>query len=178
MRYLLLCEGQNEEVLLNLLLNADLLIFTRDNLIGRRPYPIRQLSNSTIKSELKHYGQETIVYRIGDKQNDVLKIPKDLKNIVFRDKIYKYCTKPELEMLLILNEGLEKQYEKVKSSESPKSFAKKNIKFNGKKYDQSSDFFKEYYGGKNIKNLVDDIKKYKNYKKHDRGELYLADLLK
>ncbi len=48
MRYLLLCEGQNEEVLLNILLDADLLIFTRDNLIGRRPYPIRQLSNITI----------------------------------------------------------------------------------------------------------------------------------
>ncbi len=61
-------------------------------------------------------------------------------------------------MLLILNEGLEKQYEKVKSLESPKSFAKKNIKFNGKKYDQSSEFLKEYYGGKNSQKLVDNIK--------------------
>lgn len=55
-------------------------------------------------------------------------------------------------MLLILNEGLEKQYEKVKSLESPKSFAKKNIRFNGKKY--------------------------KNYKKHERRKLYSANLLK
>lgn len=56
MRILLMCEGQNEEVLLNCLLNADALKLTRDDLIGRRPYPIRQLSHPTIKTELKHYG--------------------------------------------------------------------------------------------------------------------------
>jgi hypothetical protein len=46
-----MCEGQNEEILLNILLNAEALKFTRDDLIGRRPYPIRQLSNPTIKTE-------------------------------------------------------------------------------------------------------------------------------
>ena len=82
MRILLMCEGQNEEVLLNYLLDADALCFTRDDLIGRRPYPIRQLSNPTIKSELKHYGLPVKVYRVGDKQNDKFPIPKDLKGIV------------------------------------------------------------------------------------------------
>lgn len=178
MRYLLLCEGQNEEALLDILLDNDLLIISRDDLIGRRPYPIRQLSNSVIKTELKHYGQPTIVYRIGDKQNDELIIPRELKSIILKKQIYKYCTKPELEMLLIINEGLEKNYEKVKGQESPKSFVKKNIKFNGKRYDQSCEFLKTYYGGKNVNNLVTSIKKYKKYKKHEKDELYLADLLK
>ena len=178
MRILLMCEGQNEEVLLNLLLDAGALCFTRDDLIGRRPYPIRQLSNPTIKSELQHYGLPVKLYRIGDKQSDKLSIPKDLKGIVSSKEIYKYCTKPELEILLILNEGLEKEYEKVKSSHSPKIFAKKNIRYNGKKYDQSSEFLTEYFGGSNIKNLVKSIKKYKIYKRHDKNELYLADILK
>lgn len=179
MRILLMCEGQNEEVLLNLLLDANALCFTRDDLIGRRPYHIRQLSNPTIKSELKHYGFPVKVYRVGDKQNDKLSIPKTLKNIVPKNEIYKYCTKPELEMLIILNEGLEKVYEKVKNSQSPKIFAKKNIKYNGKKYDQSSEFLKIYYGGDNVKNLINNIKKYKTYKRqHDKDELYLADILK
>ena len=120
-----MCEGQNEEVLLNHLLDADALCFTRDDLIGRRPYPVRQLSNPTIKSELKHYGLPVKVYRVGDKQNDKLLIPKDLKGIVSSKEIYKYCTKPELEMLLIINEESEKEYEKVKSFQSPKTFAKK-----------------------------------------------------
>lgn len=102
-----------------------------------------------------------------------------MKGIVSSKEIYKYCTKPELEMLLILNEGLEKEYEKVKSSQSPKTFAKKNIRYNGKKYDQSSEFLEAYYGGPNVKNLIDNIKKYKTYKRqHDRDELYLADILK
>ena len=179
MRILLMCEGQNEEVILNILLDANAFCFSRDDLIGRRPYPIRQLNNPTIKSELKHYGLPVKVYRIGDKQNEKISIPKDLKAIVTQKEIYKYCTKPELEMLLILNEGLEKEYEKVKSSQSPKTFAKKNIKYNGKKYDQSSEFLKMYYSGNNTKQLISNTKKYKIYKKHhNKDELYLADLLK
>ena len=50
MRILLLCEGQNEEVLLNLLLNANAFCFTKDDLIGRRVYPVRQLNNPIIKA--------------------------------------------------------------------------------------------------------------------------------
>ena len=179
MRILLMCEGQNEETILNILLDNDLLIFTRDDLIGLKPYAIRQLSHPTIKSELKHYGLPVKVYRIGDKQNDKLPIPNDLKKIVIKNEIYKFCTKPEFEMLLILNEGLEKEYEKVKNKMSPKSFAKKNIKMNGRKYDQSTEFIKLYYGGNNINNLIKNIKKYKTYKKqHEKDELYLADILR
>lgn len=179
MKILLMCEGTNEEVLLNHLLNAEALKFSRDELIGRRPYPIRQLNNPTIKSELKHYGEPVKVYRVGDKQTDKLLIPKDIKNIVSKDEIYKYCTKQEMEILLIINEGFIKDYEKVKSNESPKAFAKRNIAFHIRKYDQSCDFLLEYYGGKNIENLINNIKDYKKYKRqHNKDELYLADLLK
>ncbi len=178
MRILLMCEGRNEEVLLNCLLDADALVFTRNDLIGLRPYPVRQLNNPTIKAELKHYGLPIIVYRVGDKQSDELAIPKELKEIVSKENIFKYCTKPEMEMLLILNEGLEKEYEKVKSFESCKSFAKKNIKYNGKKYDQSSEFLRSYYGKERIHNLIENIKKYKLHKgHHQKDEFYLADLL-
>lgn len=179
MRILLMCEGQNEEAILNILLDNNLLIFTRDDLIGLKPYAIRQLNHPVIKSELKHNGSQVKVYRIGDKQNDKLVIPSDLKKIIIKDEIYKYCTKPEFEILMILNEKLEKEYEKVKSKMSPKSFAKENIKLNGRKYDQSTEFIKLYYGGKNVKNLIKNIKKYKTYKKHNKkDELYLADILK
>lgn len=178
MRILLMCEGPNEELLLNILLDSDALCFSRDDLIGRRPYPVRQLSNPTIKSELKHNGLPVKVYRIGDKQNDKLVIPKDIQKIVSSKEIYKYCTKPEMEMLLIICEGLIKEYEKVKSFKSPKSFAKEYIKYNGRKYDQSNKFLELYYGGNNVNRLILSIKKYKLYKQHNRDELYLSDLLK
>ena len=52
-------------------------------------------------------------------------------------------------------------------------------RYNGKKYDQSSEFLEVYYGGSNVNNLIDNIKKYKTYKRqHDKDELYLADILK
>ena len=51
MRILLMCEGPNEEVLINELLNANALCITRDDLIGRRPYPIRQLNNPTMRTQ-------------------------------------------------------------------------------------------------------------------------------
>lgn len=179
MRILLMCESKNEEAILNILLDNDLLVFKRDELIGLKPYAIRQLSHPTIKTELKHFGSPVKIYRVGDKQNDKLVVPNDLKKIISRNEIYKYCTKPEFEILLILNEDLEKEYEKVKSKISPKSFAKKNIKINGRKYDQSTDFIRLYYGGNNVLNLIKNIKKYKAYKKHhQKDELYLADILK
>ena len=157
MRILLMCEGQNEEVLLNNLLDADALCFTRDDLIGRRPYPIRQLSNPTIKSELKHYGLPVKIYRVGDKQNDKLSIPKDLKGIVSSREIYKYCTKPELEMLFILAENLEQDFEKLKSLMKAKTFAKEHISIGKRNYDNSTAFYTEYFG-ENPKLLVDCIK--------------------
>ena len=60
-----------------------------------------------------------------------------------------------------------------------KEFAKQNIKYNGKKYDASNEFIEEYYGGNRINNLVNNIKAYtKLKKKHEKDELYLANLLK
>lgn len=177
MRILLMCEGTNEETLISALLDANAFIFDRSDLIGLKPYAVRDLNNPFIKTELKLYGKPVIIYRIGDKQTDKLSIPKELSGIVNKKDIYKYCTKPELEILLIINEKLLKDYEKVKSIESPKTFAKKNIKFNGKKYDQSSEFLKNYYS--DINKLIKNLKEYKKYKKkHNKDELYLADLLK
>ena len=68
---------------------------------------------------------------------------------------------------------------KSKVHSHQKHLLKKNIKYNGKKYDQSSEFLKMYYSGNNTKQLISNIKKYKIYKKHhNKDELYLADLLK
>lgn len=176
MKYLLLCEGSNEELLINLLLDNNKLKIKRDDLIGLKPYNVRQLKNPVIKSELKHYNNLVIVYRIGDKQSDKLIVPQELKKIVLKENIFKYCTKPEMEILLIINENMISEFNK--SKKMPKEFAKGNIKLNGKKYNQSNEFLEQYYGGKNVNNLVDNIIEYKRIRKHEKDELYLADLLK
>lgn len=177
MRYLLMCEGPNEETIVNILLDNNKLKLTRDDLIGLKPYNVRQLNNPNIISELKRFNQPVIIYRIGDTQNDKISIPKELKRIVSQDRIFKFCTKPELEMLLIINENLLDKYKRVQSNTKPKTFAKQNIKLNNRKYDNSCDFYKAYYSGRNVNLLVNNIKAYKSYKKHNNGEGYLADLL-
>ena len=177
MKYLVLCEGTNEKTIINLLLDANKLKIKRDDLVGLTPYNVRQLSNPTIKSQLKIYNQPVIILRVGDTQREKFPIPTDLRNIVSKDRIIKYCTLPELEILLIINEGMYKQF--LKSGEKkPKTYAKRNIIYNKKRYEQSSDFFEMYYGGKRISNLIENLNEYKKIKKHNKDEEYLADLLK
>ena len=130
MRYLIMCEGTNEEKLVELLLDNNKLKIKRSELIGLKPYNIRQLNNPTIINELIRYGERVIVYRIGDTQKDKLKIPIIIKNIISSKDIYKYCTKPELEILLIINEELYQDY--LKSKKRPKDYAKEKITYNKK----------------------------------------------
>ena len=130
MRYLIMCEGTNEEKLVELLIDNNKLKIKRSELIGLKPYNIRQLNNPTIINELIRYGERVIVYRIGDTQKDKLKIPIILKNIISSKDIYKYCTKPELEILLIINEELYQDY--LKSKKRPKDYAKEKITYNKK----------------------------------------------
>lgn len=176
MKYLLMCEGNNEVALMNLLLDNNKLTINRSDLIGLKPYNLRQLKHPTIRTELKHYNNIVTIYRIGDTLPEELKIPNDLKEIVLSQKIYKFCTKPELEILLIINENLWDDYNKSKMS--PKDYAKGNIIYNGVRYNQASDYLVNYFGGKRINNLVDSLIKYKHLKKHNKKELYLSDLLK
>lgn len=177
MSYLLMCEGPNEETIINILLDNEKLKINRDELIGLRPYNLRQLNNPYIVSELKRYNKPVIIYRIGDTQKDKIAIPREIRHIVSQDRIYKFCTKPELEMILIINENLLDEYRKVQSKVRPKAFAKENIRLNGKRYNNSSEFYQEYYSGSNVESLVENLKSYKRNKNHNSGEGYLADLL-
>lgn len=178
MKRLIMCEGPNELVILRILLKYDKLIFGEDELIGLTPYHARQIASSAqVRAELNMYpGNDVLIMRVGDVQNENFKIPVDYSDKILETK--KYCTKPELEMLLIISEGLVAEYEKTKSSIKPKNFAKDHIKMGKWKYDNSSRFFMEYYGADPGK-LVAAIKEYKRIKSaHKKDELYLADLLK
>lgn len=176
MKKLIMCEGPNEVKVIDILLRHDCLKFTNDDLLGLRPYHARQIDKSAIvKTELNLYPYKVEVLRIGDSLNDALKIPKDYKNKIAN--VEKYCTKPEIEMLLIIAENLTAEFNKVKSKQNPKTFSKQNIKCGKRKYKNDTDFYTEYFDG-DIDKLVNAIKEYKRIKKHKNDELYLADLLK
>ena len=177
MKYLIMCEGPNELEILRLLLEHKKLIFAEDDLLNLVPYHARQIdNNAAVKTALNLYHGDVEILRIGDKLNDTLKIPKNYKDRI--KSIRKYCTKLELEMLLIISENLDSAFEKVKSKVSPKAFSKENIVYNRTRYNNSTAFYRDFYGNR-IDLLVDTIKKYKQLKgKHQKDELYLADLIK
>lgn len=177
MKYLIMCEGPNELEIIRMLLEHDKMLLAEDDLLNLIPYHARQISKSAaVKTALNLYHGEVQILRIGDKLGEELRIPKEYKGQI--TDVKKYCTKPELEMLLIISENKATEFEKVKSKMSPKRFSKENVVYNGIRYNNSTAFYRDYYGER-IELLVDAIKRYKQLKgKHRKDELYLADLLK
>ncbi len=172
-KLLILCEGSNEKKIIDLLLRHDKLKFTTNDLVGLVPYHARQLNSPVIVTALNMYQGNFDIIRVGDKQNDQLKLPRDLKRRI--GIIHKYCTKPELEVLLIINEGLYTQFSRS-GNNKPKEFAKKHIVYQKRRYDNSTEFYELYYGNR-IDDLVDNLKEYRRLKKHSSDEMFLVDLL-
>ena len=177
MKYLILCEGLNEVTIINILLDNNLLRFTRDDLIGLEIYHARQLVPFLVSQILQYNSNVLQVIRIGDKLNDELKIPISLEHILSKQQIINCRTHPELEILLIINQNLFSKYNKQKSSIRVKDFAKENVLFNGEKYNNTSQFWYDYYATR-PHSLVDDIKKCSKIGKNKKNEIYLVDLLK
>lgn len=177
MKKLIMCEGPNELAIINLLLDADLLNFSRNDLVGLSAYFARQIDKSAVvQTQLRLYNGEFEIIRIGDKMTDKLRIPKDYEKRI--SSVIKYCTKPELEMLLIISENLFDEFNKEKSKTKPKDFAKSHIRCGNKRYNNSTQFYIDFYQGDEIA-LVDAIKGYAQRNKSHKGdEHYLAELLK
>lgn len=178
MKRLIMCEGPNELAIMRILLENNCLIFGEDDLLGLTPYHARQIKGSAqVRTELNIYpGNDVLVMRIGDKQNEKLMVPSDYNGKI--TGIEKYCTKPELEILLIISEGLLTEFEKTKSSVNPKQFAKKHVRLGRRRYDNSTKFFIDYYSA-DAEKLVHALREYKRtHGAHKKDELYLADLLK
>ena len=176
-KYLVMCEGPNEKAVVNILLENDLLFFNRNELLELDIYHARQLVPYLISAINTYNSPDLKIIRIGDKFKDKLKIPPNLKHLISSKQIIICRTHPELEMLLIVHNNLLKDYLKVKSKMKPKDFAKKYITLNNKKYDNSTQFWYDYYS-KNPESLIKDIKECHKIGKNNKNELYLADLLK
>lgn len=171
-----MCEGPNELKIINLLLENDKLKFSYDDLLDMRPFHARQLSSPILKPALNSYHDELKIYRIGDTLTESLKIPKELSPLIISQQ--KFCTKPELEMLLIIAENKVSEYEKVKTKQKPKEFCKQTITYKKRRYDNSTIFYELYFQDR-INLLLNSIKEYRRtHSKHKFDEEYLFDLLK
>src|SRR5574344_1876224 len=146
MQYLIMCEGPNEKAIVDMLIDSNKLIVNRNDLLNREVFFARQIDSSpNIKIALETYNKKVVLWRIGDKLSEKIRKINKYQKYIETDKIKKFCTKPELEILLIINFKLIKEYNKEKSKTMPKEYSKKNIKLNGKKYNNSTNQLKEYY---------------------------------
>jgi hypothetical protein len=169
-----LLEGNTEKAFIELLMDKGMFRINADDMLDLRPHQKRQI-DSGLQALIRQLPPEEKVkiIKIGDKLSDKLKIPKDIKEKI--DSEEKYCTKPEFEILIIISEGLYEEYQKVKSKQKPKVFAKENIKYNGKRYTNSQDWITTYFDEEAISYALNE---YKRVSKHAKTERFLGDLLR
>ena len=163
MKILLACEGQSEVYLLNGLIKRGYLSFDCPLLLDE-PIHLRQLVKIAPIINSLPVDEEIIIYRIGDTLKDDLSLTK-FKMRSEHIKTYKVCTKTEVEILVIINEGLYSEFSKAPKNTKPKSFIYEYMP----SFDPSI-YFLEH-------DMTNALKEYKRIKKHHKNELYLIDLL-
>jgi len=166
MKIVLGCEGQSEVLLVLDLLSKETLIFDKKDILDRRPIHFRQPREIAPLIDILPIEEEIVFYRIGDTQNDeynlsCLSARKD------RISVVKVCTKPEIEILIIINEHLYDEYLKQKSKMMPKQFVKAYVS----EYTNFKDYIENH-------DLRPAIAEYKRIKKNNKDEIYLEDLIK
>lgn len=167
-------EGKTEKAFIELLIEKNLFSINVDDMLDLRPHAKRKLDSYLI-SQIRQLppNKKVIIVRIGDKMKDKLKKPKDIKGKIKKE--LKYCTKPEFEMLVIINENFYDEYQKVKSITMPKEFIKtKKINYNVKSNNIEKDV-RLYFNKIDLKYI---LLEYKRKAKHEKDELFLVDLLK
>ena len=168
-----ICEGGAERAILDLLLDSDKLIFQRKDLIEEDVLRCRSGKEFESRYLRKGFSEKVTIYRILDSRGERFNLSRayehkvDVKNVV---------TAPEIEKLIICNEGKYSDFEKetrknprLKPSSYCKSFLNhKNVK--------SYDFVKDYFS--DIQVLVRALHEYRRISKIRGNEMTIWDLLK
>lgn len=154
-----ICEGGAETAIMNMLLDQNKLIFSRDEL----------LEGEILKTRKgKDFAGKIKVYRVLDSRRENFKISKAYQHKV---EIVNVITAPEIEMLIICNEGKYLDFEKRKNM-SPSEYCKSILKMKNVK---SVSFVKEYFS--DISVLEKSLYEYKRISKVRKDEKTIYDLL-
>lgn len=122
---LIMTEGADELAFMQVLLDRNLLKYSKEELLMESIYHSRQINGEiTGYIQLLPSDDTVTIYRVGDKLTDKVKIPKAIISNKIAKK-YDICILPEFEILFILNENLYEEYDKVKSLDKASTFYKK-----------------------------------------------------
>lgn len=163
-----ICEGSAEAAVMDILLDNDLLIFNRSELLEESVIRSRSAKKFEERYLRKSFNEKISIIRILDSRREQFKISKEYLHKI---NVINIITAPEIEMLMIYSEGT---YEKFKRSrKKPSEFCKENLKMkNIKQYN----FVRDYFSDPVL--LVDSIMEYRRTANIPNGEFCLADILK
>lgn len=163
-----ICEGSAENAVMDILLDNELLIFSREEMLEGEVIRCREGRRFEERYLRKGFDDKISIIRILDSRRENFKLSKAYEHKV---DIINVITAPEIEMLIIFNEDKYRQFKK--SGKKPSEFCKEDLKmFNVKSYD----FVKGYFMDPAV--LVTAIKKYHEMSKIKKGEYTLLDLLR
>ena len=168
-----ICEGGAERAIMDLLLDNHRLIFERGDLIDEELLRCRKGREFEEKYLRKGFSEKITVYRILDSKSENFKLSKAYEHKI---DIVNVITSPEIEMLIICNEGKYTEFKKLKSKnqeEKPSTYCKSILKYKDvKKYD----FVYEYFSDIDV--LINALHEYRRVSKVHKDEKTLWNLLR
>lgn len=165
-----ICEGAAEQAVMDLLLENDMLIFDKKNMLEEKIIRCRNAKEFENKYLKKGFAKKITVLRILDSRKENFKLSKAYENKV---EVINIITAPEIEMLIIFSEDMYFEFKKNASRIKPSEFCKTKLKYKEVKNYQ---FVKEYFSDNN--KLIYAIKEYGRVMNIRNGETTLSDLLK
>lgn len=105
-----ICEGSAESAIIDILVDNNLLIFTREEMLDEKVIRCRSAKNFEERYLRKGFDEQISVIRILDSRRERFKLSKAY---AYKIDVVNVITAPEIEMLIIHNEGA---YERFKRS--------------------------------------------------------------
>lgn len=168
-----ICEGGAERAIIDLLLDNHKLIFEREELIEEEVLRCRSGKEFEKRYLRKGFTEKITIYRILDSRSEKFNLSKayepkvDVKNVV---------TAPEIEKLIICNEGKIKEYERESRKNpnlKPSTYCKSFLKYPDVK---GYDFVTRYFSDMGV--LLNALNEYRRVSKIKANEMTIWDLLK
>ena len=162
-----ICEGGAERAIIDLLLDNHMLVFDREQLLEEEVLRCRSAKEFEDKYLRKGFREKITVYRILDSRRENFKL-----STIYQSKIdvINVVTAPEIEILIIYNEGKYKEFKN--SGEKPSVYCKSTLRYKDVK---SYDFIQKYFADINV--LKRALHEYRRVSKVQKDEIALNDLL-
>lgn len=163
-----ICEGSAEAAIIDILVDHDLLIFPREEMLDEKVIRCRNAKRFEEQYLRKGFPAQISIIRILDSRREEFRLSRAYEHKI---DVINVITAPEIEMLMIHSEGMYDRFKR--SGKKPSEFCKTELKMDRVK---SYEFVKDYF--RNPQKLVDAIRAYRRTANIPKDEYSLADLLK